>query len=149
EGYSARHLVTVFERVLDLSSRQGRPDREFDAHLGLSNYYYVGGNLARGQQHTETCLRLAERSGNLNQLVSAHRIAGELAFYLGEFDRAVRHLRQSIAFYRDDHHGELLQMLGDDPGALARMYLSLSLWFGGDTREAFQCCADGTAAAQD
>ena len=40
-------------------------------------------------------------------------------------------------------------MLGDDPGALARMYLSLSLWFRGETREAFQCCADGTAAAQD
>src|SRR5262249_16390499 len=126
EGSSDERLVNIFERVLALASKQRRPDREFDAHLGLSNYYYVGGNLTEGDRHIRPCLDLAKKSGDADQIVSAYRIAGELAFYLGDLDRAEEHLSRSIEHYKVERHSQLLRQLGDDPGVLARMYLAIS-----------------------
>jgi class 3 adenylate cyclase/tetratricopeptide (TPR) repeat protein/anti-anti-sigma regulatory factor len=148
EGSSDKRLVTIFERVLELASKQGRPDREFDAHLGLSNYYYVGGDFKNGDLHIQPCLRLADQGGDPDQLVSAHRIAGELAFYVGDLDRAIQHLRRSIERYDVRRHSELLRKLGDDPGALARMYLAISLWLKGENRGALKQCEEGIAIAE-
>lgn len=148
EGSGDKRLVSIFERVLELASKQQRSDREFDAHLALSNYYYVGGNLAQGELHILPCLRLAEQSGDADQVVSAHRIAGELAFYLGDLDRAAGHLRRSIEHYSVERHGELLRKLGDDPGVLARMYLAVGLWLKGEIGEAFKHCEEGIAIAE-
>jgi tetratricopeptide (TPR) repeat protein len=148
EGSADERLVSVFERVLELASKQRRSDREFEAHLGLSNYYYVGGNLEEGELHIAPCLRLAEQSGDADQIVSAHRIAGELAFYLGDLDRSVKHLNRSIERYSIDRHPELLRQLGDDPGILARMYLAVGLFLKGDVGDAFAQCETGIAAAE-
>lgn len=148
EGSGDKRLVSIFERVLELASKQRRPDREFDAHLGLSNYYYVGGNLSQGELHIAQCLRLSEQSGDPDQVASAHRIAGELAFYLGDLDRAVAHLGQSIEHYSIERHRELLRKLGDDPGVLARMYLAVGLWLKGEIGESFKHCAEGIAIAE-
>src|SRR6476660_1080292 len=60
EGSSDQRLVTICERVLDLASKQGRPDREFDAHLALTNHYYVSGRITQANSHIRPCLRLAE-----------------------------------------------------------------------------------------
>ena len=60
EGSSDQRLVTICERVLDLASKQGRPDREFDAHLALTNHYYVAGNITQAESHIRPCLSLAE-----------------------------------------------------------------------------------------
>jgi class 3 adenylate cyclase/tetratricopeptide (TPR) repeat protein len=148
EGSSDKRLVTIFERVLDLASKQGRSDREFDAHLGLANYYYVGGNMGKGALHIRPCLSLAEQSGDVDQLVSVHRIAGELAFYLGDLDRAIEHLSRSLEHYSVERHGELLRKLGDDPGVLARMYLAVSLWLKGEVGNALAQCEEGIATAE-
>jgi len=148
EGSGDERLVSIFERVLELASKQRRPDREFEAHLGLSNYYYVGGNLEEGQLHIAPCLRLAERSSDADQIVSAHRIAGELAFYLGDLDRSIKHLNRSIERYSIDRHPELLRQLGDDPGILARMYLAVGLFLKGEVGDAFKHCETGIAAAE-
>jgi class 3 adenylate cyclase/tetratricopeptide (TPR) repeat protein len=148
EGSGDERLVSIFERVLELASKQRRSDREFDAHLGLANYYYVGGNLEQGELHIAPCLRLAERSGDVDQIVSAHRIAGELAFYLGDLDRSIKHLNRSIERYSIDRHAELLRQLGDDPGILARMYLAVGLFLKGEVGDAFKHCEMGIAAAE-
>ncbi len=60
EGSSDQRLVTICERVLDLASKQGRPDREFDAHLALTNHYYVAGKITQAESHIRPCLSLAE-----------------------------------------------------------------------------------------
>ena len=99
EGSSDQRLVTICERVLDLASKQGRPDREFDAHLALTNHYYVAGRITQAESHIRPCLSLAESSQDVDQLVSAHRIMGELAFYLGDLDCAIEHLGRAIEHY--------------------------------------------------
>src|SRR4029077_18185340 len=120
EGSSDERLVTICERVLDLASKQGRSDREFDAHLTLTTYYYVAGNIAQAERHIRPCLSLAESSQDSDQLVSAHRIMGELAFYLGDLDRSIDHLSRAIEHYEAGRHRALVVKLGDDPGILAR-----------------------------
>ena len=110
-----QRLVTICERVLDLASKQGRSDRQFDAHLALTIYYYVAGNITQAESHIRPCLSLAESSKDLDQLVSAHRIMGELAFYLGDLDRAVEHLSRAIEHYEVDRHRALVVRLGEDP----------------------------------
>ena len=148
EGSSDERLVTISERVLELASKQGRPDREFDAHLALTNYYYVAGNIAQAESHIRPCLSLAESSQDLDQLVSAHRIMGELAFYSGDLDRAIEHLNRAIEHYEADRHRVLVLKLGDDPGILARPYLALSLWLKGEVGNAFKQCNEGIADAE-
>jgi tetratricopeptide (TPR) repeat protein len=125
EGSSDQSLVTLCERVLDLASKQGRPDREFDAHLALTNHYYVAGRITQAESHIRPCLSLAESSQDSDQLVSAHRIMGELAFYLGDLDCAIEHLGRAIEHYHVERQSALVLKLGDDPGILARMYLAL------------------------
>jgi tetratricopeptide (TPR) repeat protein len=148
EGSSDQRLVTICERVLDLASKQGRPDREFDAHLALTNHYYVAGRITQAESHIRPCLSLAESSQDLDQLVSAHRIMGELAFYLSDLDRAIEHLSRAIEHYQVDRQSALVVKLGDDPGILARMYLALSLWLKGEIRNAFNQCNEGIADAE-
>jgi len=148
EGSSDQRLVTICERVLDLASKQGRPDREFDAHLALTNHYYVAGRITQAESHIRPCLSLAEASHDSDQLVSAHRIMGELAFYLGDLDRAIEHLSRAIEHYQFDRQSALVVKLGDDPGILARMYLALSLWLKGEIRNAFNQCDEGIADAE-
>ena len=148
EGSSDKRIVTISEQVLELASKQGRPDREFDAHLALTTYYYVGGNIKQAASHIRPCLRLAESSKDVDQLVSAHRIMGELAFYLGDIDRAIEHLNRAIEHYEVDRHSALVLKLSDDPGILARMYLALSLWLKGEVGNALKHCNEGIADAE-
>jgi class 3 adenylate cyclase/tetratricopeptide (TPR) repeat protein len=148
EGSSGQRLVTLCERVLDLASKQGRPDREFDAHLALTNYYYVAGRITQAESHIRPCLSLAESSQDSDQLVSAHRIMGELAFYLGDLDRATEHLSRAIEHYQVERQSALVLKLGDDPGILARPYLALSLWLKGEIGNAFKQCNEGIAEAE-
>ena len=148
EGSSDERLVTISERVLDLASKLGRSDRQFDAHLALTIYYYVAGNITQAEDHIRPCLSLAEASKDLDQLVSANRIMGELAFYLGDLDRAVEHLSRAIEHYEVDRHRALVLRLGEDPGILARPYLALSFWLKGEIGNAFKQCNEGIAEAQ-
>jgi class 3 adenylate cyclase/tetratricopeptide (TPR) repeat protein len=148
EGSSDQRLVTICERVLDLASKQGRPDREFDAHLALTNHYYVAGNIAQAESHIRPCLSLAESSQDSDQLVSAHRIMGELAFYLGDLDCAIEHLSRALEHYQVERQSALVLKLGDDPGILARPYLALSLWLKGEVGNAFKQCTEGIAEAE-
>jgi tetratricopeptide (TPR) repeat protein len=148
EGSSDQRIVTICERVLNLASKQGRPDREFDAHLALTNHYYVAGRITQAESHIRPCLSLAESSQDSDQLVSAHRIMGELAFYLSDLDRAIEHLSRAIEHYQVDRQSALVVKLGDDPGILARMYLALSLWLKGEIRNAFKQCNEGIADAE-
>jgi len=73
---------------------------------------------------------------------------GELAFYLGDLDRAIEHLSRAIEHYQVDRQSALVVKLGDDPGILARMYLALSLWLKGEIRNAFNQCNEGIADAE-
>jgi len=148
EGSSDQSLVTLCERVLDLASKQGRPDREFDAHLALTNHYYVAGRITQAESHIRPCLSLAESSQDSDQLVSAHRIMGELAFYLGDLDCAIEHLGRAIEHYHVERQSALVLKLGDDPGILARPYLALSLWLKGEVGNAFKQCNEAIAEAE-
>jgi class 3 adenylate cyclase/tetratricopeptide (TPR) repeat protein/ABC-type transport system involved in cytochrome c biogenesis ATPase subunit len=148
EGSSDQSLVTRYKRVLDLASKQGRPDREFDAHLALTNHYYVAGRITEAESHIRPCLSLAESSQDSDQLVSAHRIMGELAFYLGDLDCAIEHLSRAIEHYHVERQSALVLKLGDDPGILARPYLALSLWLKGEVGNAFKQCNEGIAEAE-
>ena len=73
---------------------------------------------------------------------------GELAFYLGDLDRAIEHLSRAIEHYEVDRQSALVLKLGDDPGILARMYLALSLWLKGEIGNAFNQCNEGIADAE-
>ena len=72
---------------------------------------------------------------------------GELAFYLGDLDRAVEHLSRAIEHYEVDRHRALVLRLGEDPGILARPYLALSFWLKGEIGNAFKQCNEGIAEA--
>jgi len=148
EGSSGQRLVTLCERVLNLASKQGRSDREFDAHLALTNHYYVAGKITQAESHIRPCLSLADSSQDPDQLVSAHRIMGELSFYLGDLDRAIEHLSRAIEHYHVERQSALVLKLGDDPGILARPYLALSLWLKGEVGNAFKQCNEAIAEAE-
>ena len=57
-------LVTLCERFWTLL-RSRDEDREFDAHLALTNHYYVAGRITQAESHIRPCLSLAESSQDL------------------------------------------------------------------------------------
>ena len=97
----------------------------------------------------EQVLSLAERAEDLLQIAVAHWIPGASLLYLGEFERALAHLEQMIAFYDPQQHRSLAFVYGQDPGVSCLSWAAWALWFLGYPDRALKRSHEAVALAQD
>ena len=147
EGYSAQGIEKNYTRMLVLAGTLNRPRERFRAHLGLSAFYEVGGDIEKSQLHCEQCLRSAELSGDRDELLHAHRLMGELSFFKGEFEASCGHFETVLPLYETRDHLRLIRALGDDPAVLSRVFKAMSLWFLGFPDQAKESCRLGMELA--
>jgi DNA-binding winged helix-turn-helix (wHTH) protein/tetratricopeptide (TPR) repeat protein len=128
KGLAAPEVAYAYARAWDLCQQLGEAAQTFAVVTGLFTFYTGRGDVPKGHEFAEQCLRLAEQGHDPALLLQAHRGLGSSLFYLGRFMTARRHLEQAVALYDAPQHQGLALRYGQDPGVVAAGFLSWTLW---------------------
>jgi tetratricopeptide (TPR) repeat protein/predicted transcriptional regulator len=75
----------------ELAAAVGSRLGELNARITLSMFARRVGDLERCERNARRCLDLADESGHVNELLTAHLMLGQAGFDRGQFDVAQRH----------------------------------------------------------
>jgi class 3 adenylate cyclase/predicted ATPase len=135
-GHGAPETTAAFARARELAAAVDDPMERLSANYGL----WVG-SLSRGEVGplraiAEIVLRDIEGKPPLPEAAVAHRLAGVTEWYLGNFELARAHMRQTLAMFDPQRDRDLTYRFGQDTGVSAMVFLALALWPLGETDEA-------------
>jgi predicted ATPase len=147
KGLAAPEVVYAYARAWDLCQQLEEASQTFAVVTGLFTFHTGRGDVPKGHEFAEQCLRLAEQSHDPALLLQAHRGLGSSLFYLGRFITARRHLEQAVALYDAPHQGLAFQY-GQDPGVVAAGFLAWTLWRLGYADQALQRSRAAVALAR-
>jgi predicted ATPase len=128
KGLAAPEVAYAYARAWDLCQQLGEAAQTFAVATGLFTFHTGRGEVPKGHEFAEQCLRLAEQGHDPALLLQAHRGLGSSLFYLGRFITARGHLEQAVALYDAPYHQGLALRYGQDPGVVAAGFLSWTLW---------------------
>jgi serine/threonine protein kinase/predicted ATPase len=127
QGYAAPEVEETFSRAHELGEQIGETQYLLQALWGLSAVNHTRGEYRKALAYREEFLRLAERLQGPTVVVGHICVATPL-YCLGEFERAHRHAQQSASSYTPEEHRLLTWLYGQDPGTMAELYVSWTLW---------------------
>jgi class 3 adenylate cyclase/predicted ATPase len=128
EGYGTDAVMSVYERVRELSSRLGDTQSQLIATYGtFVSSVARGDNRAAALISERASARFADE-GNATSRLILHRMAGFAAFQAGEFQNARRGLEAVLELYDPTVHAPLAGQWGHDARAAALDYLTHILW---------------------
>jgi TOMM system kinase/cyclase fusion protein len=137
EGYSSVGAEHAFKRALDACDRFG-VDPSIRILHGVCGLYLSRGDAEGTDRHLPRVYRLAERTPNDLNLLSAHAYRGLRALHAGDLQLAAEQLRIATKHYDTPGYHEFLRSYGYDGGLYAFGYLMWSLTFLGRFTEARQ-----------
>jgi predicted ATPase len=129
KGHGAQEVEQAYARAHALCHQVGESPRLFPVLFGLWTFHTMRAEFRAAAELCGQLLGLAERVRDPGLLVEAHGTRGVTCLYLGEFAAARRHFEQSLALYDPQQHRSHALLYGQDPGAAAREYLALALWW--------------------
>lgn len=144
-------MQQAFARARELCDQLG-PEAlasSFPAMAGLHRYYFASGNPRVARDLGEQLLRQADARGDDGLRLAAHWMVGTPLVWLGEGAAAHRHLSAGIALHDAARHGALALTFGFDPGASARVYDALALWWLGYPDQALARAEEAVAVARE
>lgn len=124
KGNAAPEAVDAFRRCLDLSREAPGADGEFDALWALHTCHLVRGDIDEALKVGERLTASADRDGNEERRLRAHRVQGLAKLLNGQLDAAFAHLRLALDLYDEARHANLRFQYASDQGALARAHLA-------------------------
>ena len=127
-GHGAPETSAAFARASELAVGVDDPVERLSANYGL----WVG-HLSRGEARplraiAEVLLRDIEGKPPSPEAAVAHRLAGVTEWYLGNFELARAHLRQTLAMFDPQRDRDLTYRFGQDMGVSAMVFMALALW---------------------
>jgi predicted ATPase len=135
-GHGAPETTAAFVRARELAAAVDDPMERLSVHYGL----WVG-SLSRGEAGpmraiAEVVLRDIEGKPPSPEAAVAHRLAGVTEWYLGNFELARVHFRQTLAMFDPQRDRDLTYRFGGDVSVTAMVFLAFTLWLLGETDEA-------------
>ena len=129
-GYGSTETERAFVRVRDLSEQVGDVRQRFQALKGVWSIHFSRMEFDGAAELGEELLRMAERTRDPAQLLTAHMAVGATSQRRGEFSEAREHLEEVIGRYdpKEYRTQELLHMGLEDPWVVARSWLSSALF---------------------
>ena len=147
QGLGAPEVAYAYARAWDLCQQLGEASQTFAVVTGLFTFHTGRGDVPKGHEFAEQCLRLAEQGHDPALLLQAHRSLGSSLFYLGRFITA-RNTWNRPWLYDAPHHQGLAFRYGQDPGVVAAGFLSWTLWRLGYADQALQRSRAAVALAR-
>ena len=127
-GFAAPETGHAFARAEALGQRLQVGSALLFVLWGQFVVAHPAGRFLDGYRTAREFVRLARRSGDTGQLLTAERIFGNSEFFLGRFTSARRHLERSLALYDPaEHHGLALDYAYDQR-VVARDILAATLF---------------------
>ena len=144
-GYGARETTEAFARAREsVAGNEDAPER-LAADYGVWVGSFLRGELSPMRAHAEAFLNDVEARPDSPEAGVARRIAGTTHWFAGEYREARDHLERALAMFQPGRDDELAFRFGSDQGAVAMLYLALTLWPLGDIGRAASLIGDADA----
>jgi class 3 adenylate cyclase len=141
KGYASADVEAAWTRAQHLCSVVGNVPQQVPALFGLWMFETVRANHRAGMALSQTIVQLAEAARSDDILIEGHLAMGISRFFLGELPEARRSFDLIMATYDAEKHGGHRFQFGQDPAAIALIWLCWIDWLQGDF-----AAADGTIA---
>jgi predicted ATPase/class 3 adenylate cyclase len=132
KGYASSDVEAAWTRAQYLCSIVGNVPQQVPALFGLWMFKTVRADHAEAMALSETIVRLAEAAGSDDILIEGHLAMGISRFFLGELPAARRSFDLVLATYDAEKHGGHRFQFGQDPAAVALLWLCWVEWLEGD-----------------
>lgn len=136
KGLWSDEALTTLEEALELADRLGETPLRGDIIYGLLMSTYFRGSLERSIARADELNHLANKSGDMAQLLVAKRLAAIGRLKMGRFTEAQPYLDDAEAQCQQVADQNLADRFGHDPIVGVKIYQSLSATFQGQTARA-------------
>ena len=137
-GYGAPEVRQAYARAQELCQLIGDPTQHFAALYGLWRSCLLRAEYGSGVEMSEQLMRLSGEHQGPTLVLTAHRSAGSILFYMGEHKRTALHLqqvlRQEVAVQQE--RAEFAGFEVVDLLSTAHAYSAWNEWMMGNPREA-------------
>ncbi|MGH7790171.1 MAG: AAA family ATPase, partial [Candidatus Binatia bacterium] len=134
-GYGADEVERAFARAREICEEFPNVPQLVPVLYGLHAFYLVRADRRRNVELAEQLVQLTRDSDDAGLLFMSVGAAGITDFWQGDHLRAVERLSRTASLYQPEHQA-LTFMHGQEPGAVAHMYLGLVRWFLGYPEQA-------------
>jgi len=135
-GYASRDVAASWSRAQELCALVGNVPQQVPALFGLWMFECVRANHAAALALAETLVQMAEAVASDDLRIEAYLGLGISQFFLGELNAANSSLAVVLATYDPQRHGGHRFQFGQDPAAIALIYLGWLAWLEGDGSQA-------------
>jgi TOMM system kinase/cyclase fusion protein len=135
QGYASPDVESTFARAQEVCDRLGEEVPVRALH-GIWGVHISRGNRDAVRDILPRFHRIAERSPDAVNQLTAHAHTGLAAFLGGEFPAASTALEAAVPWYDTDGYRAFLREYGYDGGLYAYAYLAWTAWIVGDAAKA-------------
>jgi len=132
KGYASSDVESAWMRAQQLCASVGDVPQQFPALFGMWMFQCVRANHRAALEISENIVRRAEAVQSGDLLIEALLARGISNFFLGDFAPARSNFERIDALYDPALHGAHRFQFGQDPLAIALIYLAWVQWITGD-----------------
>jgi len=137
KGYAAPEVDETFSQAYQLGQELGDPQYLLPLLWGLHAVSFCRAQYKKALAYGEEFVHLAETL-KAPSLVIGYAMVGSSLFWMGDLEKALDHLRQSVSVYSPPEHRELTWMYAHEPGMYAEVFLAFTLWLLGYADQALR-----------
>ncbi|UCC62311.1 MAG: hypothetical protein JSV36_16255, partial [Anaerolineae bacterium] len=149
KGYGASEMGQAFNRARELSRQMEDSAQLFRVIYGLVGFNMLRAELRMAQELTMQLLRIAQNLEDVDLLLQANRLMGEILYSMGEPGPARTYLEQAIALYDPQLHRSHTFLYGQDVGMSLAIYSAVNLWMLGYSEKAMESSQKALARARE
>jgi predicted ATPase len=128
QGYGAPALEATTRRSLALIDTLGDDPHAFPTLWALTAYHHVRSHRRQARTLAQRYVEMAERAGDMSQLVAALPTLAQCVWLEGHFEEAKALLERAVGLYDAVAHRDHAVRYGMDALAYSQMTLSHVLW---------------------
>jgi len=149
KGYGAPEMGQAFNRARELGRQMEDSAQLFKVIHGLVGFNMLRAELKTAQEQTRQLLRIAHNLEDVDLLLQANRLMGEILYSIGELGPARTYLEQAVALYDPQLHRSHAFLYGEDPGMALAIYSAVNLWMLGYSEKAMESSKKALALAKE
>ena len=144
-GPGAPETTQAFTRAREQAFGDEDASGRLATHYGLWAGSFARGELPAMRELSAAFLSDLEARPKSPEAGVAHRTAGNMHWFAGEYREAREHLERALALFQAGRDDDLAFRFGLDAGVAAMLYLALTLWPLGDIERAVSLVRDAEA----
>jgi len=137
-GWNNLRAISQYDKIMQLSEKNGNANIEELAPIIFGRWAAVMMRLEfqTALKLAEQYLKFAQSTDNFEVLMQAHLTVANNLYWIGEIDKALIHIEQSLQYHKDLNSTELIEKVGYEPVTMVYMLKTWCIWNKGQINEA-------------